>query len=222
MEEQKVFDKKEYQKEYRKKNKEKLKLYHDQYIKDNLESRKIALDKYYENNKSSIKERQKIYNSKNLDKHKARQKKHYNKWRTENPIIAKTPKTELEISIAKYNINKRYYHKHKEEITIKKNLWIKKNVRKCRLYCIKRRFLRKNNGVFVVTENDIQRKIIHQNNECFWCHCKLDKMHIDHVIPLAKGGVHSIGNIVISCPECNSSKSDKLPVYFKLYKNIKF
>jgi 5-methylcytosine-specific restriction endonuclease McrA len=36
------------------------------------------------------------------------------------------------------------------------------------------------------------------------------KMHIDHVIPISKGGLHTIENLVSSCATCNLSKSDKL------------
>ena len=34
---------------------------------------------------------------------------------------------------------------------------------------------------------------------------------IDHVIPLSKGGMHSWGNVRLSCRECNWKKSDILP-----------
>ena len=58
---------------------------------------------------------------------------------------------------------------------------------------------KKSNGVFKIFERDIPKMLNRQNGECFWCSCKLDKYHIDHVIPLIKGGRHSIGNIVASC-----------------------
>lgn len=48
---------------------------------------------------------------------------------------------------------------------------------------------------------------------CVWCaaNCS-DKYHIDHVIPLAKGGAHDLTNFAISCPSCNLSKADKMPL----------
>ncbi len=33
---------------------------------------------------------------------------------------------------------------------------------------------------------------------------------LDHVIPLARGGEHAVGNLVPACLPCNKSKSDKL------------
>jgi 5-methylcytosine-specific restriction endonuclease McrA len=209
-------DRREYQREYRLKNKEKLRLYREQWTLEHPELRRATYDRYLENNRELIKEHQRTYNSKNLDKASARQRRYYAKFREENPLPEKIKKTELELSVARYNVNKRYYHKHKEEITVKKDIWRKNNMHKFRLYVIKRRFLKTNNGVFKVTDQDISRQINRQNNECFWCHEKLDKLHVDHIIPLTKGGRHSIGNIVISCPKCNLIKSDRLPIEFKI------
>ena len=46
---------------------------------------------------------------------------------------------------------------------------------------------------------------------CHWCGKTIkDKYHIDHVIPLSRGGSNSPGNLVIACPKCNLSKSNKL------------
>lgn len=46
---------------------------------------------------------------------------------------------------------------------------------------------------------------------CFWCLRKrsMRNCHFDHIIPLNKGGSHSIENICISCADCNRSKHDK-------------
>lgn len=53
---------------------------------------------------------------------------------------------------------------------------------------------------------------------CFYCKVDLNTtiVHIDHFIPLSKGGLHDIHNLVVSCAKCNLSKRDKIPeVYFK-------
>ena len=51
---------------------------------------------------------------------------------------------------------------------------------------------------------------------CYWCGVRLygRKYHIDHVVPLSKGGGHAASNIVKSCSECNLRKSDKTPNEF--------
>ena len=38
--------------------------------------------------------------------------------------------------------------------------------------------------------------------------------HVDHIVPLAKGGQHVASNIQILCPTCNVRKSAKDPIDF--------
>lgn len=38
-----------------------------------------------------------------------------------------------------------------------------------------------------------------------------DEFHVDHVIPLVRGGEHSYSNVQVAHPSCNSSKKDKMP-----------
>jgi 5-methylcytosine-specific restriction endonuclease McrA len=52
---------------------------------------------------------------------------------------------------------------------------------------------------------------------CYNCGTKED-LSIDHIIPLSRGGRHSIGNLQTLCRPCNSSKGDKFFMAWKLYK----
>lgn len=49
--------------------------------------------------------------------------------------------------------------------------------------------------------------------QCFWCKGQFApaKCHADHVLPVSKGGPHSLGNMVIACARCNQRKGDKMP-----------
>lgn len=51
-----------------------------------------------------------------------------------------------------------------------------------------------------------------------------DDFHVDHFLPIAKGGNHELCNLVISCPRCNLKKSDKMPSSFinQINENIFF
>lgn len=51
-----------------------------------------------------------------------------------------------------------------------------------------------------------QNKLIRE--PCYFCGKKLskEKLTMDHLIPLAKGGFSIKNNLVVSCKNCNSSK----------------
>lgn len=54
-----------------------------------------------------------------------------------------------------------------------------------------------------------------QKKVCYWCGCKCAKgFHVDHYVPLCKGGKHDIGNLVIACAPCNLKKNLKDPLDF--------
>lgn len=66
-------------------------------------------------------------------------------------------------------------------------------------------------SVNAVTAQDIEVQLGRQKNKCYWCHKKLDKYHVDHVVPLSRDGSNSPENIVIACPTCNMRRRNKLP-----------
>jgi 5-methylcytosine-specific restriction endonuclease McrA len=50
---------------------------------------------------------------------------------------------------------------------------------------------------------------------CHWCGVRCARnYHVDHIIPLAKGGAHELTNLCIACPSCNLSKAAKDPIEF--------
>jgi 5-methylcytosine-specific restriction endonuclease McrA len=89
--------------------------------------------------------------------------------------------------------------------------WNKCNKNRRSLSMAKRRALLKNNGVYLVSPKDISK--IYQSL-CFYCGKAGGE--IDHVIPLTKGGRHSIGNLVAACRSCNSSKNNLFLIEWKL------
>jgi len=67
------------------------------------------------------------------------------------------------------------------------------------------------NGVFKIFNREI-KKIY--SSPCFYCGSK-QEIHADHVIPISKGGRHTIGNLVPACRKCNQSKGSKLLIEWK-------
>jgi 5-methylcytosine-specific restriction endonuclease McrA len=54
--------------------------------------------------------------------------------------------------------------------------------------------------------------------ECFYCKSKTKTMTIEHLIPISRGGNHSIGNLTTLCLSCNSSKSGKTWMEWRMWK----
>lgn len=91
--------------------------------------------------------------------------------------------------------------------------WRKKNPDKVKANRIRRRARVRSAKTFLVSEKDIKKLL---SKPCAYCNKQSE--HLDHVIPLAKGGDHSIGNLIGACSKCNASKSDKFITRWKYKK----
>lgn len=54
---------------------------------------------------------------------------------------------------------------------------------------------------------DIARRMDDLGGRCIYCGGPFE--HVDHLIPLSRGGAHAIQNLVPSCAHCNISKGDR-------------
>lgn len=78
---------------------------------------------------------------------------------------------------------------------------------KSRIYSAKRR---SQMGTEHYTQADIKLQYSSQKGKCWHCGKACNgTYHIDHLIPLSRGGTDKASNIVISCPTCNERKHDK-------------
>ena len=48
-----------------------------------------------------------------------------------------------------------------------------------------------------------------QGGRCFYCAAPLVTFHLEHKIPLARGGTNDLDNLCLSCPTCNHRKGQK-------------
>lgn len=63
--------------------------------------------------------------------------------------------------------------------------------------------------------NDVAAIYALQKGKCAYCRKKSGKTyHVDHIIPLSRGGTNDRKNIQITCAKCNGSKGAKHPVDF--------
>lgn len=84
---------------------------------------------------------------------------------------------------------------------------------------------RKKNSEGKHTVKDIRELFVSQNGICNGCGVTLEttgknKYHVDHIIPLIKGGSNYPSNLQLLCPSCNTSKCDKDFEEWKKYKAL--
>jgi len=120
------------------------------------------------------------------------------KWRLNNQGKV----SELKIAWRKAN---------REKELAKKREWSRANKDKVRLYSSIRRTKKKLGDVAQVTVLDLKKMKL---KNCLYCNGPAEQ--IDHIIPLARGGRHSIGNLTAACKKCNQSKGSKLLMEWKL------
>lgn len=179
----------EYIKQYEKDNAEKIRKRMREYRLKNKEKLREQMKKYREANKEDYIEYQKTYKVENKEKIRAKRREYYlNNKNLFQEMLQIYRKTEKGKMAYKNSNNKR-------RAKIKEGS---------------------------IKTEDLQL-LIENSKTCYWCNSKLNKkekagFHLDHYVPLAKGGTHTIDNIVISCPDCNLRKNAKDPYEFALTK----
>lgn len=183
----------QYLREWQRNNPDKVKEYRRRNHERNSEGwnarrreRYVTDDEYRE----ACRARARAYYHDNRDKCRARHKR----WVAENREYVRKVHREY---------RQRYVERHRDKLRPR---W--------RVYSHHRRaMLRKAEGTH--TPEDIQLIGDRQGWRCWWCQADCaDDYHIDHRVPISKGGSNGPENLVISCPTCNVRKSDKLPHEF--------
>ena len=169
--------------------------------------------------------RDKAYRAANLEKVKVTKRAYYLAHR--NEIITRTQR---------YRESDRehwleYYRNYNRENATQRQAWRRanydsvKNSESCKQWaakyperkrlndavCYHRR--REAEGAFTPADITLLKAI--QSGRCHWCFKPLgDAYHIDHRVPLIKGGTNDPRNLVLAHPFCNLSKHAKMPWEF--------
>ena len=112
-----------------------------------------------------------------------------------------------------YNVSyhKEYYKVNKERICARTNKNAKDNPEMKKRSKFKRRAKLYNNGVFVILDKELRAL---NSKPCTYCGSN-NNIEIDHIVPIALGGRHSIGNLTSACRSCNASKGKKTLIEWK-------
>lgn len=160
-----------------------------------------------------ISQRNRIRRQANLEEYRARDREYAAAHREEANARAK--KHYADNREAKKVYAREYYRTHKSKAIAQRTAslrrWRHANPERARAQVIRRRALKRNaDGSF--TEADIRLAYKSQKGRCWWCEKALKgKYHIDHRIPLSRGGSNDPSNLCLTCAACNMSKGAKLP-----------
>jgi len=129
---------------------------------------------------------------KTYTKHRAKRIANSKNWSANNPNKRK----QIE---AKYRANNRL------ETQARSEAWGLANPNKRREYKLRRRARLESNGQHLILAKEIARIY---SSPCFYCGGH-DRIEADHIIPVSKGGRHSVGNLIPACRWCNASKGNR-------------
>jgi 5-methylcytosine-specific restriction endonuclease McrA len=107
---------------------------------------------------------------------------------------------------------RKWYAANPEKGRASASRWKKNNRDTATAYENSRRAKKAGAGMYVVSPKDLRRLM---SSSCVNCGAR-EKISIDHIIPIARGGRHSVGNLQTLCTPCNSSKNDKTMIEWKV------
>jgi len=108
--------------------------------------------------------------------------------------------------------NRNWYKANKDWAAHQNRNWQKVNSEKRNVINQNRRARVRGNGG-KLSHNIVQRLMVLQKGKCACCGKSLSKgHHLDHIIPIALGGMNTDNNVQLLRPKCNLSKGAKDPV----------
>lgn len=194
--------------EYRAKNRDAVNARKREWSATNKDKKASYDKKYREANKESIAARNRVWRLENQEHLKIQ-------------AADRRSKNKAQKALA----DKLWAAQNKEKVNANSRRWREKNPERARQVgkasrarnpetqrnkTSRRRALVKNNGAFRVSKFEILSML---RRGCSYCGAVAE--HIDHIIPISRGGRHSIGNLTGACKSCNLSKGSKFIMEWK-------
>jgi 5-methylcytosine-specific restriction endonuclease McrA len=106
--------------------------------------------------------------------------------------------------------NKAKYLKYKPRHNAQSKQWAKDNPEKTQASVHQSTIQKKYPGTFSKTDIETQALALwlQENNGALCPFCGQEAGHIDHILPLSRGGSHTWRNIRLLCKQCNVGKSN--------------
>lgn len=163
-----------------------------------------------EANKDRIAEQARERRRANRDQVLAAKKRHREKYRKE---LAEKQTARYWSDPERHRENGREYARsHKTEARERHTQWRRSNIEHVREYARAASYRRK----FDRDAETIEFVELLKNDPCSYCGAP-GPSHIDHIVPVSKGGPNTPDNLTAACVSCNSSKHDRSLLEFLLY-----
>jgi 5-methylcytosine-specific restriction endonuclease McrA len=196
---------------------------------------------YYQRNKAKVQARNKAWLEKNkekmLPKLRAKWKRNQikNRERKKAQKAARRKLNPVPFRTSNKNSQKRcwtkrqayaraYYQKHKERLKKRCIERYQENKPRAYEYAQKRRALKMKATVNLKSISEFRSRVKSKPFiACYYCEkiVSTKAIHFDHIVPLIKGGSHSVENLCVSCPTCNLTKNaSTIKTWFKMGQQI--
>lgn len=138
-------------------------------------------------------------------------------WALANPERAKGHRAKWLSDVERKRRKEREWKAANPEKSNKRNAeWARRHPEAVRAKAARRRALKSAYEGLDYTGKDVLLLLESQAGACAYCDAPLNAdYHVDHIMPLSRGGGNGPDNICIACPRCNMSKGDRLLVEWR-------
>ena len=196
----------EYQREYA--QREEVKARKKAWREENPEKELERKRRWREANAERHREYQRQWRERNREKVRAQKRAKYEARRAEILEYQRKRYEEHREELREYN--RAYYQKNREALLAKAKAWSAANPDKLKSYSAVRRARE-----LELPSEKIDYIVVFDRDEgnCGICGLPVepDDWHLDHIVPLAKGGHHTYENVQVSHPACNLRKGVSVP-----------
>ena len=183
----------------------------------NADHVKAYAKKRYEANKSEILAKKTAKRSKTREADSAYSRAYYQARKIERLAYAKAYR-QANKAIVRARM-KAWRDANKDVAHSSQKAWKSKNPGVNAVYCGQRRARKAGSGG-KLSRGIIKKLMTVQGGKCVYCCADLSPgHHLDHKIPLSRGGTHTDDNVHLTCPLCNLRKHDKTHEEFLLLRS---
>jgi 5-methylcytosine-specific restriction endonuclease McrA len=135
-------------------------------------------------------------------------------WAKRDQILAKEKVRREKTKVVRSIRHRNWRLRNVEYVREKARAWNAANIEKVRAYKRNRKAKKRANGGSH-SGDEISEILRLQKGRCAYCRVELDSttQHVDHIVPLIRGGINDRKNLQVLCEPCNLRKGCRDPIY---------